>query len=475
MNSLIWLGVRAAILSLILTPIFRDIFRSYGVVDEPDSGRKTHPHPIPRVGGIAVFISYFVSLALVQVEPGGLSEKELALVWSLLPAALVVFGIGLIDDFWGLKPWQKIAGQLAAAGLAYSAGIRMQFVAGHAMEGWWSLPLTILWLLLCTNAFNLVDGLDGLAAGVGLFATATMFTAAILQHNTALACATLPLAGCLLGFLCYNFNPATIFLGDGGSLLIGFLLGCFGVAWSQKSITLLGMTAPLMALSIPLADVLLAIVRRFLRRQPIFGADRGHIHHRLIDLGLTPRRAVLLVYAVCGLAAGLSLLQSITRNFYLAGLVAVLFSVVCWIGVHYLRYSEFTLAGRFFRTGEFHRSLNAQLTIESFTQALLAAEDVEACWKIIRQYYRKLGYSAVHLHFEGVSYREWRPEIGGPEFWTMNVPLSGESFIEFAHAFESPVAVPTVVSPVADMLRSVFAERRSVRLKARAAVSGQSS
>src|SRR5258707_5829576 len=142
------------------------------------------------------------------------------------------------------------------------------------MDSWWSLPLTIVWLVVCANAFNLIDGVDGLATGLGLFATVTTLIIALLQGNLALAVATAPLVGALLGFLRYNFNPASIFLGDSGSLLVGFLLGCFGVIWSQKSATILGMTAPLMALSIPLVDLCLSIVRRFLRRQPILRCDR---------------------------------------------------------------------------------------------------------------------------------------------------------------------------------------------------------
>ena len=153
-----------------------------------------------------------------------------------------------------------------------------------------AVPLTILWLVGCSNAFNLIDGLDGLATGVGLFATATAFLSALLTGNIALAIVTAPLLGALLGFLPYNFSPASIFMGDCGSLTVGFLLGCFGVIWSQKSATLLGMTAPLIALAIPLLDTALAIARRFLRRQPVFGADRGHIHHRLLARGFTPRR-----------------------------------------------------------------------------------------------------------------------------------------------------------------------------------------
>src|SRR5207247_1602256 len=172
---------------------------------------------------------------------------------------MVIFATGLLDDLFGLSPWQKIFGQVGAAGLAYWAGVRVLGVAGFSAHGWWSIPLTVLWLVGCANAFNLIDGVDGLAAGVGLFATLTIFLAALLQNNAPLALATVPLAGALLAFLRYNFNPASIFLGDCGSLSIGFLLGCYGIIWSQKSATMLVMSAPLLALAIPLHDTCITI------------------------------------------------------------------------------------------------------------------------------------------------------------------------------------------------------------------------
>src|SRR5229473_2047143 len=202
----------------------------------------------------------------------------------------------------GLTPWQKLAGQLLGSSIACWAGVRMLAIAGYPLPGWLDIPLTVMWLLACTNAFNLIDGIDGLASGVGLFATVTMlFAALLLQNNIALALATAPLAGALLAFLRYNFNPASIFLGDSGSLTIGFLLGSFGVVWSQKSATILGMTAPMMALGIPILDASLSIVRRFLRHQPIFTGDRDHIHHRLLKRGFAPRRVVLTLYAMASI------------------------------------------------------------------------------------------------------------------------------------------------------------------------------
>jgi UDP-GlcNAc:undecaprenyl-phosphate GlcNAc-1-phosphate transferase len=196
-------------------------------------------------------------------------------VRALLPDILVAFATCLLDDIFGLKPWMKVLGQVVAAALACHANIQIGNVAGYTIATWLQVPLTIVWLVGCSNAFNLIDGLDGLATGVGLFAAGTALLSALITGNSALAFVTAPLFGALLGFLPYNFNPASIFMGDCGSLTVGFLLGCFGVIWSQKSATLLGMTAPFVALAIPLLDTALAIARRFLRGQPLFGADRG--------------------------------------------------------------------------------------------------------------------------------------------------------------------------------------------------------
>jgi UDP-GlcNAc:undecaprenyl-phosphate/decaprenyl-phosphate GlcNAc-1-phosphate transferase len=451
-HSLLWLGFRAFLISLVLTPICRDIFRSYGVVDQPDHTRKVHRYPIPRVGGLAIAISYLLAYLLVHPEAGSPLAQQLSLVWRLLPGAALVFAIGLLDDLFNLRAWYKLAGQLAAAGLAYWGGVRILSIAGASTNAWWNLPLTILWLLACMNAFNLVDGLDGLAAGVGLFATLTVFIAALMQHNMVLAVATFPLAGALLGFLCYNFNPATIFLGDSGSLLIGYLLGCYAVIWGNKSATLLGMTAPLMALSIPLLDVLLAIVRRFLRRQPIFMADRGHIHHRLLDRGLTPRRVVLVLYGLCGLAAAFSLLQGLVHSF--AGALILLFGVFVLLGIQYLGYAEFDVAGRLLFSGEFQRSVSAQLDLRKFRATLAACATPAACGEAIRDVGRKFGFQQVRLSLAGEVLEYFFDETEAPG-WTMRVPLSNGDYVILSRAFASDV-LPMMVAPFVDVLRATL-------------------
>jgi UDP-GlcNAc:undecaprenyl-phosphate GlcNAc-1-phosphate transferase len=463
-HSLLWLGFRAFLISLVLTPICRDVFRSYGVVDRPDQARKVHRYPIPRVGGLAIAASYLLAYLVVRPEEGSPLAQQLSLVWKLLPGAALVFAMGLLDDFFNLRAWHKLIGQLAGAGLAYLSGVRIVYMAGTSTDAWWNLPLTILWLLACMNAFNLVDGLDGLAAGVGLFATLTVFIAAIMQHNMVLAVATFPLAGALLGFLCYNFNPATIFLGDSGSLLIGYLLGCYAVIWGNKSATLLGMTAPLMALSIPLLDVALAIVRRFLRRQPIFTADRGHIHHRLLDRGLTPRRVVLVLYGLCGLAAAFSLLQGVVHSF--AGTLILLFGVFVLLGIQYLGYAEFDLAGKLLFSGEFQRTVSAQLDLRKLRAALTVAETPAACWEAIRGVCGKFGFQQVRLCLCGEVY-EYSAEDAEAPGWTMSVPLANGDYAVLSRPFESAV-LPMIVAPFIDLLRQCLLEKFPESLAAEA-------
>ena len=455
MSALIWLGLVSFCLSLILTPIFRDVFRSYGVVDQPDQGRKIHKYPIPRVGGIAIAASYVASFFIVQLR-AGVIDPQLALVWKVLPAASVIFAVGVIDDLWGLKPWQKLIGQFMAAGIACASGILITDVVGVHSYAWWTIPVTIVWLLACTNAFNLVDGMDGLAAGVGLFATLTIFIAALLQHNSALAMATFPLAGCLLGFLCYNFNPATIFLGDSGSLVIGFVLGCYGIIWTEKSATLLGMTAPLMALSIPLLDVGLAIIRRFLRRQPIFSADRGHIHHRLLDRGMSPKKAALLLYGICSIVAVFSLLQSQVHSTGLSSVIVLLFCAVAWAGIQYLGYTEFSLAGKLLFRGDLQRTLKSQLDLHAFENAVRDARNPAACVKLIGETAEKFGFRMIQLQIAGENFAE-RFALSD-SCWDIRIPLEGSDFVELAR-MPGTEAISTSAGPFLDVLRSGLIEK----------------
>jgi UDP-GlcNAc:undecaprenyl-phosphate GlcNAc-1-phosphate transferase len=453
MSSLWLLAVSSFLLTLVLTPVCRNLFRRWGVVDRPDGGRHSHPEPVPRVGGIPIgagFLGAFVILLLSPLAGAGIVAQGLPLAWRVFPAAALVFAVGLVDDLRGLKPWQKLAGQAVAAYVTFWGGVQVTSVAGLTVPPWLSLPLTLLWIIGCSNAFNLIDGVDGLAAGAGLFATITILLGALLTSNLGLALATVPLAGALLGFLRYNFNPASIFLGDSGSLTIGFLLGSFGVLWAQKSATMLGMTAPLMALAVPLIDTGVAMARRFLRRQPIMSADASHIHHRLLARGLTPRRVALLLYGVCGLTAGLSLLSTVAQDQY-RGLIILVFCAAAWIGVQHLGYVEFGVAGRMFVRGTFLRHLNSQIALRTFEEALAAAGTLQARWSVVCQACREFGFTRVELRLNGHRFEEMLVKTNGNPVWNLEIPLAGEGRLELTRCF-GEAQVPTVVVQFAESL-----------------------
>ncbi len=456
MYSLLAPAIVSFLLSLALTPLVRNLGRSHGPIDHP-GGRKLHQHPIPRAGGIAIALAYvgaYVILLMIGFKGGLVVWSARPEIWHMLPAAGAIFLVGLIDDLFGLGPSIKFIGGAVAAMLAYFAGVQIAAIGGHAMPHWASLPLTIAWLLLCTNAVNLIDGIDGLAAGLALFASVTVALAAIMQGNEALALAVVPLAGALLGFLPYNFSPATVFLGDCGSLFIGFLLGCYGILWSQKSATLLGMTGPLMALAIPLLDSALAIVRRFVNNKPIFVADRGHIHHRLLDLGMTPRKATLALYGCCAAGAVCSLAMAYNK---VAGAVLVLFAIATWTGVHRLGYAEFGAARRMLTDGAFRSHLSSRVVIRSFEAKLESAETPDQCWEIIRAVCHDFGFDSVSLCLAGRVF-EHTNGTDLESVWTLRIPLSATDYLEIAREFGQPDHCP-VIGPLAEAIRKTLTRK----------------
>lgn len=421
MSVPLFLGVIACALSLLLTPVVSRLFTVLGILDHPDGLRKLHGRPVPRAGGVPIALAYIgaiVAAMLMLPQGSHLAVHHAPVFGWLLPAAAIILVTGFIDDAIGLKPLPKLLMQLLAAGLACWGGVRIAAVAGHAISPWVGVPLTVFWIVACTNALNLIDGLDGLATGVGLFATLSALTAACLQDNVGLALATAPLAGALLGFLRYNFNPASVFLGDSGSLTVGFLLGCFAVIWSEKSATLLGMAAPIISLLVPLMDVGVSVVRRFLRKRPIFGADGRHIHHRLLARGLTPRTVALLLYSVCGAAAVLSLLDSLLSR-QIGGLVVVLACALAWAGIHFLGYDEFDVARRIvFRRYGFRRAIDEELSLRNFEARIAGAESLEDCWPPVRDLCHDLKFHSVGLLSPAGTFGE-HPASPAP------LPLSG--------------------------------------------------
>lgn len=461
MYALLVAAVASVVAALFLTPLCRDMAVRWGVLDRPDSKRKTHTQPIPRVGGIPIFIAYlgtFALLLLLHFRAGIMIRNNFELIWKIFPAAALVFLIGLLDDIYDLRPWQKLLGQIAAAVMAFLSGLRLSDVSGFHLGIWLTLPVTVIWLIGCANAFNLIDGVDGLSAGIGFFATITTVIEALLRSNVPLALATVPLAGALLGFLRYNSNPATIYLGDSGSLLIGFLLGCYCILWSGKSATALGMTAPLMVLAIPLLDTLIAIARRYLRDKPVFGPDRGHIHHKLLARGFTSRRVVYVLYTISGIGACFSLLQSTFQERF-GGWIILLFCGGVCLGVRYLGYAEFDAARRIVFGGAVRKLLNAELELMALRDTLDNASTVEECWNTLKLRYSDFGFSEVRLKLAGRVLSASTDDNPLKKAFTIRIELSDSEYLNLSS--QSGTEIMAISAVFADTIGSVLRTKAS--------------
>lgn len=457
MLTLFVLTVTSTFLALVFTPILRRVFTRLGVVDRPDQFRKFHHRAIPKLGGVTIALAYVLPFALLLNS--GFNARHLLLdnldqILRLLPAALVIFLTGVLDDVVDLRPRHKLVGQVIGAGLAWWAGVQISGFSGVVLEPWLSLVLTVGWLVLCTNAFNLIDGVDGLAAGVGLVCSLTILISALIQENFALALAVAPLAGALLGFLRYNFSPASVFLGDSGSLLVGFLLGAYGVLWTQKTTTMIGMTAPLMVMAVPLFDTGMAIVRRFLRNKPIFGADRDHVHHRLLALGFSPRGVALVLYAACGIASACSLLLSAFHQDYVA-VVILLFCGSVGFGLYLLDYPELAALRRVLG-GDLQRFVAGHVSLRQLDQDLQNADSSEECWLVICRHAEAWGFCGVRMRLAGHTQEESFP-VASVTTWSIRIPLSASDYINLEHPAQTPVrdgAVPHLIDLLQARMRT---------------------
>jgi UDP-GlcNAc:undecaprenyl-phosphate/decaprenyl-phosphate GlcNAc-1-phosphate transferase len=460
MVSVLFLVALGTALGLLLTPLVERASLRLGFVDRPDGTRKMHVRPVPRTGGAAVAGAYVISYAIWWTTPLHATfvlESHLTSIATLTPLVGVMFLLGLCDDLTDLSPRQKLGGQAVIAVLAFFAGVRLEGLAGHQVTGWASLLLTVAWLLACTNAFNLIDGMDGLATGLGLVAGLSILIAALTQGNIPLALAVAPLAGGLLAFLRFNRPPARIFLGDCGSLSVGFLLGCYGLLWSQKCVTLLGLTAPLMSVALPLVDTSVAIARRWLRGKPIFSADRGHIHHRLLDSGLTTRGALFVLYGAAGLAALLALLMSALQN-QGGALVVIVFAVLVGLGVQRLGYVEFGAAGRLLWKGGLRRAVQDEIQLEQFRRAVASARTPEECWHAVEDAAATFGFVRRELHLSGRSYLSGEvPQ--GMSAWTLSIPLSEQDRLELQRVNDLQ-ALSAAIAPFADTAAAALKRHR---------------
>src|SRR2546426_5942691 len=303
----------AAFVCTALVPAIRGFAHGRGLFDQITNSRKVHSARIPRLGGIAIVAGFYAPLLALILYPTGLGSVFYAdgtRAFAFLFGGLAIAGLGIFDDIFGCGAVEKFLVQIAVALYLWFAGFRIEdihLVGGLVLPlGPFGAILTVAWTVGVINAMNLIDGLDGLAAGIALVGAATNFFVA-LPNQPLMGLWMAALAGSLLGFLRFNFNPATIFMGDGGSLFIGYVLAVSAIRTNQKSTAAVSLLVPIVALALPIGDTLLAMVRRSLRGRPMFSGDKEHIHHRLLALGLSHREVVLLLYAVAVTLGGLSI------------------------------------------------------------------------------------------------------------------------------------------------------------------------
>lgn len=334
----------ALLLSFLLTRYVRDRALGRGKKMRRLRERDVHTGPIPRVGGIAIFLSVIAVVGVLMVFSRFGKVFEPRLIVSLLLPSLLIFLLGLYDDLFTIGPWVKFAVEILAAVAIFLAGFRvieLPILFGNRSLGFaGSLLATVFWVLLITNAFNLVDGLDGLAAGSALFSTLTVVVISLMNGRVMIGLLGLALAGAILGFLRFNFNPATIFLGDSGSLFIGFVLSVLALVGAGKSSTAVAVAIPVVSFGLPILETAISVVRRFLSGQALFAPDRDHIHHKLLQRGLTQRQVVVILYGVSAIFGLLSALLLYPGGPAM-GVVLFVIGVGIWVGVQHLDYPEF--------------------------------------------------------------------------------------------------------------------------------------
>jgi UDP-GlcNAc:undecaprenyl-phosphate GlcNAc-1-phosphate transferase len=336
MISAVFAFAAAMLVAIALTPLVRKLAVALGVLDRP-SARRVHENATPRLGGIAIVGGFFASLLLIFVAESTVATAFFAYPMRAVGLALgglLICSVGIVDDVRGIGAWHKFWAQCGAGVIAYVCGFRIDGIAlpffGNLDMGVFGVVVTTIWIVAIINAINLIDGLDGLAGGVAFFACVTNFVVGSINHDAIVMLLSASLGGAVLGFLLFNFNPASIFMGDSGSMFLGYVLATTSVLGnSVKSSTTVALLVPFVALGVPIIDTLLAMLRRFLERRPIFAADRGHIHHQLLAMGLTHRRAVLMLYALSVLFTASAIILSIGRNTAVgAALVIITIAVV---------------------------------------------------------------------------------------------------------------------------------------------------
>jgi UDP-GlcNAc:undecaprenyl-phosphate GlcNAc-1-phosphate transferase len=411
-------------LSLTSTWYVRNFAHAHGWLEPPRLERHIHTIPVPRLGGVAIYASFMivvVAALLIQKATGFSFALPIKTTLALLGPGSVVFLLGLYDDLYGVGAYWKFGIQAVAATLLYLGGFGIRYLnlvsSGYVLHSFVSLTLTVLWVLLITNAFNLIDGLDGLAAGSALFSTIVILSLSLITPNPMLTCLAIALAGTILGFLRFNFHPASIFLGDSGSLFIGFMLSAMALAGYQKAPTMIAVAIPIVSLGLPILDVALAIVRRFLSGKPLFKGDKHHIHHKLLKRGFSQRDAVLILYVVTAGFGFVSLV--LLQQGRTTALVLAVTGIAILVGVQQLRYQEFSeLLSVLLRVTYRRQILANHVAVREATELLGECNEFSSICQVLQHTLQPIGFDGIRLQMlnpNGFSASSFHPLRSGSD------------------------------------------------------------
>lgn len=326
----------AALIAFSVTPAVRILAYKMGAIDIPKDKRRMHKDPVPRLGGLAIFAAFTLTTLIFcffGYIPGNSGGISLPVLYSLWIGGAAVTVLGMCDDVLALNPWVKLLFQIAASCVPILFGLRIsQITLGSTTIhfGVFSIPITLIWIVGLTNAVNLIDGLDGLSCGISAISSLSLFFISILRGDMLGLLSTAILTGSCLGFLPYNINPAKIFMGDTGALFLGYTLSVISIDGVFKMHALIAFLIPISLFALPLFDTLFAIVRRLAKGKSPFSADRGHIHHRLIDMGLSQKQTVCILYAICALF-GVAAILFAAGSVFSAGILIIVAVVVLFV------------------------------------------------------------------------------------------------------------------------------------------------
>ncbi len=395
--------------SFILTRWVRHVATVKGWVSLPaGAGRHVHSQALPRLGGVAIYLSFLVSIACAvyfsHLHPDLDFGMSLHAGLTIMIPGTLIFLLGVYDDLRPIGFKVKFAVQAIAAIMLFLGGLRIVdlplIFGSHRLSWFVGVPLTVGWVIGITNAFNLIDGLDGLAAGSALFSTFVLFVVSWLNHSSAVALMSLALAGAVLGFLKFNFNPATIFLGDCGSLFIGFMLSALALQGAQKAPTAIAVAIPIVSFGLPILETALSIIRRFISGRPVFTADREHIHHKLLQMGFSHRQVVMTLYGVSAFFALLSLFL-LAPNGSSVGLVFAVLGTGIWVGVQHLGYLEFGELRRIaLRTIDQRHAIVNNMAVRRAIEELKVARDYRQLGSILSAAFGSNDFEVFELHLD---------------------------------------------------------------------------